>query len=158
MVFEVRGVVFTTPSKKRLHQTMGGGTWETQDWSQVVNKLSPSPFAAAGSKVVVHENDIGWIIWPPHVVSKTCSLEFLQGVGQTAGSNRYFGASLSVTEIYSVVWSSRDSLWPCVMHWLQLARHWQAAAWVMMWVQGFCLAKVTTLRLRGTCKILKTQQ
>ena len=31
----------------------------------------------------------------------------------------------------------------------------QAAAWVMMWAQGSCLAKVTAFHLRGTCKIRK---
>lgn len=114
----------------------------------------------AGSKAKVHENDIGWIISLPHVNSKTCSLESLslQGVWLSVGSNRCFKTSLFVTEICCFVCSSWDSLWPCVMHGLQLAGHWQTAAWVMMWAQGSCLAKVTALHLKGTCKILKTQQ
>lgn len=122
---------------------------ETQDRSQAVNVLLP--FAT--------ENDTGWNMLLPHVNSKKCLWSLpLQGGRLYVGSNRYVKKkkkSLFVTDICSFLCSSWDSLWPCVMHGLQPAKHWQT--WVMMWALTSCLTKVTTLHLRRTFKILKTQ-
>lgn len=157
MVFEVRGAVFTTPSKGAAPNN---GRRYLRDSRLVSSCKQAQSFTICCCWVK------GGSAWKWHRLNNltaTCGFkDMLIGISPGSGPN---------CRIKQVLWSKpvcdgdlfccvqcRDSLWPCVMHWLQLTRHRQGAAWVMMWVQGFCLAKVTTLHLRGTCKILKTQQ
>lgn len=86
------------------------------------------------------------------------SLEFLQGKGLIAGPDRYFRGKLSATDIYSSVRSSRDGLWPLVMHRLRPKDNCVTGSYMNHDVSARPLAKGATLHLRSTRKMLKTQQ
>ena len=51
-----------------------------------------------------------------------------------------------------------SSLWPCVIHGLQLAGHWQTATWVMVWAQGPCFSQGYNLRFKRYMQDPWTQQ
>ena len=51
-----------------------------------------------------------------------------------------------------------SSLWPCMIHGLQLAGHWQTATWVMMWAQGPCFSQGYSLQFKRYMQDPWTQQ